>query len=364
MKRTPKYAQVAAKLRRDIEKRLSPGDRLPAEPELCEKYDVSMITVRQAVKELAGLGIVSREQGRGTFVLDQRAQQSIKRVAFIYRTAFASLGEDPVTGEVFAGVFAACSAEQISALAIPVAGGADGVPHDRRLLNAGACRDLGADGLILYAGPFPDDYVRGIATGSGLPLVLVNGSVDSIPSVSVDNRGGATAALEHLHARGHRRIGFIYYHHWGRLSASFDERYQTYVAFCRKRRLDASPSLVAGVDAASPHGNREAQALLAARPTAVFAGNDHLAMAVYGAARRLKLSIPGDIDVVGFDDAPDAARATPPLTTVRGPVRDLGREAVAMVARLSKGGARVKSRRIKTELVVRASTMPLPDKSL
>jgi len=358
MKRTPKYVLVAEKLRSDIEKRYGPGDRLPAEPQLCARYNVSMITVRQAVKELAGRGIVSREQGRGTFVLDRRPRNPLKRVAYIYQTTFSSLEQDPVTGEAFAGVFAACSAQGISTLTLPVGDVTDSSPPDRRLLSPVTYRGLGADGLIIYAGPFPEEYIRGVAESSSLPVVLLNGNSPSIPSVSVDHRGGTRQALEHLYALGHRRIGFLYYHRAGRLSPSFDERYKAYVAFRRKHRLEELPSLVAGVDAKRPAGRSEATALLAAGPTAIMAANDRLAMAVYDAARDLGWSVPRDLSVVGFDDAPCAVNACPPLTTVRAPVRELGSEAVALLRRMADDSGRHKSRRVRTGLVVRDSTAP------
>jgi LacI family transcriptional regulator len=61
------------------------------------------------------------------------------------------------------------------------------------------------------------------------------------------------------------------------------------------------------------------------RPTAIFASNDEMAAGVYGAAHRAAFAIPRDLSVVGFDDGPIAARLTPALTTVRLPIRDIGR---------------------------------------
>ena len=63
------------------------------------------------------------------------------------------------------------------------------------------------------------------------------------------------------------------------------------------------------------------------RPTAIFASNDEMAAGVYRAARNLGLDVPRDLSIVGFDDGPIAARLTPPLTTVRLPIRDIGRMA-------------------------------------
>jgi LacI family transcriptional regulator len=74
-----------------------------------------------------------------------------------------------------------------------------------------------------------------------------------------------------------------------------------------------------------------AEALLARRPrpTAIFACNDEMAAGVYKAAYRLGISIPEELSVVGFDDSPLAARLSPSLTTIRMPIRDMGRLAAA-----------------------------------
>ena len=61
------------------------------------------------------------------------------------------------------------------------------------------------------------------------------------------------------------------------------------------------------------------------RPTAIFASNDEMAAGVYRVANRLGLSIPGDLSIVGFDDGPLASRLLPSLTTIRLPIRELGR---------------------------------------
>src|SRR6201999_159746 len=74
-----------------------------------------------------------------------------------------------------------------------------------------------------------------------------------------------------------------------------------------------------------------AEALLARRPrpTAIFASNDEMAAGVYKAAFRLKIAIPDELSVVGFDDSPVASRLSPALTTIRLPIRDMARLAAS-----------------------------------
>jgi LacI family transcriptional regulator len=67
------------------------------------------------------------------------------------------------------------------------------------------------------------------------------------------------------------------------------------------------------------------------RPTAIFACNDEMAAGVFRSAQRYGLTIPGDVSVIGFDDGPLAERLLPSLTTVRQPIREMGRIAAARI---------------------------------
>jgi LacI family transcriptional regulator len=96
---------------------------------------------------------------------------------------------------------------------------------------------------------------------------------------------------------------------------------------------------------------------LADPPTAIFAGSDQQALGVYEAARQHGLRVPQDLSVVGFDDLPISQWSSPPLTTVRQPLAEMGRVAAEMLGTLV-GGLTLLGHRIElaTELVVRAST--------
>jgi len=100
---------------------------------------------------------------------------------------------------------------------------------------------------------------------------------------------------------------------------------------------------------------------LADRPTAIFAGSDQQALGVYEAARQRGLRIPQDLSVVGFDDLPVARWVSPPLTTVRQPLAEMGRAAAQMLGEIIEGRP-LRSRRVElsTELIMRESTGPVP----
>jgi LacI family transcriptional regulator len=97
------------------------------------------------------------------------------------------------------------------------------------------------------------------------------------------------------------------------------------------------------------------------RPTAIFAGFDLFALGIIEAARTRAMTVPGDLSVVGFDDSYAAEWASPPLTTVHQPLRELG--ALALRRLLQRAaGEEVESHHIElaTHLVVRKSTAPPP----
>jgi LacI family transcriptional regulator len=95
------------------------------------------------------------------------------------------------------------------------------------------------------------------------------------------------------------------------------------------------------------------------RPTAVFAATDELAAGVIEAARTRRLRVPEDVSMVGFDDTGVARLLSPPLTTVRQPLREMGPVALISALRLA-AGERLESHHVElaTELVIRSSTAP------
>jgi DNA-binding LacI/PurR family transcriptional regulator len=90
--------------------------------------------------------------------------------------------------------------------------------------------------------------------------------------------------------------------------------------------------------------------------TAVFAGNDQMALGLIHACREFGLDVPGDISVVGFDDIPEAAHYFPPLTTVRQNFAEVGRRAIALLLAELNGSGETNTAQVVPELIVRSST--------
>jgi DNA-binding LacI/PurR family transcriptional regulator len=206
-----------------------------------------------------------------------------------------------------------------------------------------------------------DDDAHGQLRSRGIPLVVVDPTGEprhDTPSVGAANWNGGLAATRHLLELGHRRIGVIAGPEDILCSRA---RLDGFRAAMDAAGVDADPGLVRFGDFHLDAGVRQGRELLtlADRPTAIFAANDLQALGVYQAARDLRLSIPEDLSVVGFDDLPIARWVSPPLTTVRQPLVQMAGAAARLVLQLAAGET-VSQRRLElaTELVVRASTCP------
>ena len=210
-----------------------------------------------------------------------------------------------------------------------------------------------------------DDVRRGDLAAfarSKMPLVVLDPlSLPNreITSIGTTNFSGGLTATQHLLSLGHTRIAY--------LGASGEFVFnQARLAAYRTALQDA------GVRARSEYvvsGGYDYQAGIAGggvlldlpeRPTAIFAATDESAAGVIEAARLRGLRVPEDLSLIGFDDAPVARLLSPPLTTVRQPLYEMGRAALRTALRLAAGET-LDSHHVElaTELVVRSSTARL-----
>jgi LacI family transcriptional regulator len=149
--------------------------------------------------------------------------------------------------------------------------------------------------------------------------------LDSTAHMVVSNDREATGEVaRYLESLGHQKIGLIAGPNQYR---SAHERAGGFLSVLQQRGIRIPPESIIEGAYTFDSGVVCAEALLARnpRPTAIFACNDEMAAGVYKAAYRLGLRIPEDLSVVGFDDSPLASRLWPSLTTVRLPIRDMGR---------------------------------------
>jgi LacI family transcriptional regulator len=178
-------------------------------------------------------------------------------------------------------------------------------------------------------------------------------------TIDSDNVAGARVATRHLIELGHRRIAHIR----GRSDlASAELREAGYRESLAAAGIPFDPALIRDGGYQAALTAEAAGDLLTSpdRPTAVFAANDMSALGVLKVARELGLRVPEDLSVIGFDDVPEAANSTPPLTTMAQPLHDLGAQALEMLVDLLNGREVPSHVQLPAELVIRASTGPAP----
>jgi LacI family transcriptional regulator len=211
------------------------------------------------------------------------------------------------------------------------------------------------DGMI-FGDAHADGRFLDEATGRGVPFVLVNRHVGDHPSVTCDDHLGGRLVGEHLLGLGHRRVAVIAgepYASTGR------DRTAGAVEIYREAGIEIPAHRIvhSHFDAAGGHAAAERLLEEDELPTAIFAVNDFAAIGTIGALRDRGLRAGVDVAVVGFNDTPLAAELPVPLTTIRSPMREMGRRGLRMLVRLLEGTP-VESERLRPELVVRASSDP------
>jgi DNA-binding LacI/PurR family transcriptional regulator len=196
-----------------------------------------------------------------------------------------------------------------------------------------------------------------------VPVVIVDPGKrppDGVCSVAATNWDGGRMAAEHLLALGHTRFGIIA----GKSAHLYSSaRVDGFTTALRSAGITVRPELIAHGDWDRELAQVESARMLASvahRPTAIFACSDGMGLGVYDAALEAGLEIPGDLSVVGFDDLLEPAWATPPMTTIHQPIREMGAAAFGMLVQARRSSrtsmARQPGIELQTRLVTRAST--------
>lgn len=218
-----------------------------------------------------------------------------------------------------------------------------------------------ADGLLLFDG-FLDTRKLHAITGPNTQMPLV-AAYDELPdpqinSVITDNLQAAGRAVQHLYDLGHRRIGHIS----GPSRNTFpNERLVGFRKALFEHRLDVREDWIFAGDYTMPSGRAAASyfSSLKEMPTAIFAGNDEMAIGLIAALHKLGIECPRDVSVIGFDDISVSENYAPPLTTMRQPREKIGRIATETLVNILEGNV-VSSDPVRvllqSEIVVREST--------
>jgi LacI family transcriptional regulator len=205
--------------------------------------------------------------------------------------------------------------------------------RDRReVVNRLLSTQLTAGLLAVYPGPLLSAQLTELYQ-QGVPVVIIDDQqVQATPWVRADNETGAYAAVKHLIELGHRRIAHI------QGPADYlvtHDRHSGYLRALAEAGIAPEADLVLEGDFLPQSGYLCANRLFdlpdSQRPTAIFAAADQMAYGVMRAAEERGLGVPGDVALVGFDDDAPSAHILPPLTTVRQPAFEMGREGIRLL---------------------------------
>jgi DNA-binding LacI/PurR family transcriptional regulator len=197
------------------------------------------------------------------------------------------------------------------------------------------------------------------AEAAGVPVVLMNqGKLgQKYPNVAVEYATGFREALDHLLALGHSDFGFIA----GPASlSSAQRRLQAFKAALRKHGVKVRAEWIATGNMRVDGGRGAMEQLLSrrARPTAVLASNDLMAVGALEAAERARISVPHELSLIGFDDLPIASMIRPQLSTIRHPRREVAAAAFELLWNVLFENRDFTAPTLHPHLVIRSSTAP------
>jgi DNA-binding LacI/PurR family transcriptional regulator len=222
------------------------------------------------------------------------------------------------------------------------------------------CRSREVDGMILMgtsiAGVLQDSIK--LLQEEKIPFVVLGHPVrnKNVPFVASDNAAGIQNLMKHFLGQGHTRIAFIARsddpeNNAARLNAYKQALKKAKLSFCTDYVVEAPYSAYSGMNAM-----RELLEL-PARPTAVVAFNDHIAIDACRAAQEQGLNVPKDIAIAGYGNIPSSLITTPAITTVAMPLKEMGEATFENLLTMIETGGTPASHVFPIELVVRASTV-------
>lgn len=333
---------------------LKPGDRLPSERELCEMYGLSSITVRRALLELEKSGAINRHGGLGTFVAENKRALRLLTLFVGYddRTWHGLSGIQ--VGPLIGGI---CQAawERLALVSVV------NVPATTQLRSflAPIVADRLFDGVILRLAVEIEEEDLDFLESKRFPYVVVRRRLPGreMSCVVEDWEGCAAEATNHLLALNHRRIGVLL---GPRTTYMFRAMETGYSAALAAAGVETEPGIVrSGLDFSLEQGYAMTSALCTSDspPDALFATTATLCAGTYRALRDLKLRIPEDVAVVGWDmQGLLGETVSPPLTAITASVHTMGlRSAELLLDMVEQGHLLLQTITVPASLVVRES---------
>jgi DNA-binding LacI/PurR family transcriptional regulator len=347
----PKYWRWAQELKRQIKNgELAPGDRLPSQAEMRDRYGVSRPLVERAHAILAEEGLIVREAGRGVFVAQPTRKKAAKTRAAVIGclSCGVSLRHQREHRAYWSHLLDGIEAEAHAA-------GSQLLLFDH--FSPGDAWEK-IDGVLTTGDAMP-------ASLPGIPSVSLLHPARESSSIVMDSAGGAQQAVQHLVELGHERIGCLMFTD-NPLSL---RKIAGYEAGLRAAGIVSRPAWQRSLTEPGEanfdfmaYGERRVADWLngdwrALGITALLCENDQTAIGAIAALFKAGLSVPCDVSVVGFDGTEISKYSHPALTTVEAPLEAIGRRGVQEVLlQIEERHSGVREIVLPTHLQVRAST--------
>jgi LacI family transcriptional regulator len=269
-------------------------------------------------------------------------------IGLVIPAGVSALFKDPYFPQLIQGITAACNKNEHSMM-LWVDEPTYHLRTIRQVLYSGLL-----DGVIISSMLIDDPIIKSLYQRK-MPFVLIGRHPDlDVNYLDVDNKAGAFKATSFLIESGYDRIATI----TGpkNMIAGYD-RYRGYCRALNEHGFIVDELLIAEGDFTEESGYRGMKKLLPHSPDAVFAANDSMAMGALRAIHEADLLVPKDVAVVGFDDAPVASHANPPLTTMRQSPYEMGYKAVNLLIDVIKHPSQpTKNVVLESELIIRESS--------
>ena len=348
----PKYVLVEDHIRQAI-KSGKITDKLPGERVLARELGYSYMTVRKAVENLVGEGVLYKVPTKGTFVADQKHNKpKTRNIGYFLDSRIAGGLSSPYYSMIFNAIEKRATSGGYSLIYFT----------DSEQTNlAKVLRKL--DGVIASCFPRVEPMMQELKRV--LPVVAIDNSAadKSIPSVIIDNFNAEAEAVDHLCSLGHQRIGFM----TGLEDSDVGKnRYEGYRSGLAKNDIETDQTLVFRGNYTFGSGSSGADYFMSLErpPTAIVCANDSMALGAINRLDKLGRKVPDDVSVVGFDDIDIAQQIVPSLTTIDVPVEEIATRAFAMLERLIDGKPLDNMHvALEARLVVRDSTAPVSKKT-
>jgi len=332
-------------------------ETVPTEQQLCQAYRVSRTTVRQAVHRLVEKGLLYIVQGKGTFVADlslkkmPRGTQSIGIA--VYDIDYIT---KPYFSTIVSGICHQASFHDYHLQFISTNGGLRKNKQGIFFLDKTDKQEI--EGVVIIDQIITDEEILKLKS-KNFPFVLLDREIageKGIRSVIIDNTRAIFKTTEHFIKSGHKRIAFIV----GLLCWEGPRRMlKGYRRALEKYGLPYDASLVKEHHDEEAYDVKQFQKLLSMkkRPTAFVAADDIIATQVLRVARNMGFQIPAEVAVIGFNDTVIARNFHPPLSSVKVPLRKIGKMATKMLFKIIAGGVPEQPNVVlKTKLVIRSSS--------